>query len=137
MDDRSVVRQYAGVFLEKMLGELNAGQGGDKGAEHVFRNLALFLSPPVAALDGGGVPLARLRDGLAPGVADRFDALSLSGARLAEAVLAEIPYAGASAYDPGRVLVRSAEFDRPSAQVDAIFSSIWAAAPLAAFKAGG
>ena len=78
MDDRLVVRQYAGAFLEKMLGELAAGN--EKGVEHVFRNLGLFLSPPVTALDGGGVPLARLRESLAPGVVERFDALSLKGA---------------------------------------------------------
>eukprot|EP00588_Corethron_pennatum_P006202 CAMPEP_0194296124 /NCGR_PEP_ID=MMETSP0169-20130528/55233_1 /TAXON_ID=218684 /ORGANISM="Corethron pennatum, Strain L29A3" /LENGTH=291 /DNA_ID=CAMNT_0039045497 /DNA_START=36 /DNA_END=911 /DNA_ORIENTATION=- len=136
MDDQAVVRQYAGVFLEKMLGELIAGEGGDKGVEHVFRNLALYLSPPVTAIDGGGVPLVRLRNGLVPGVGDRFEALALNGARLADAILAEIPYAGTSAHDPGRVLIRSAQFDQPSTQVDAIFASIWAAAPLEAFKVG-
>ena len=136
MDDQSVVRQYAGAFLEKMLGELARGEGREKGVEHVYRNLSLFLSPPVAALDGGGVPLVRLRDGLAPGVAGRFDSLSLGGARLADAILSEIPFEGASAHDPGRVLIGSAEFDRPSEQVDAIFASIWAAAPLDTFKAG-
>jgi len=136
MDDQSVVRQYAGVFLEKMLGELAAGEGREKGVEHVFRNLAIFLSPPVTALDGGGFPLARLRDGLAPGVAERFDSLSLNGARLADAILSEIPFKGVSAHDPGRVLIGSAEFDQPSKQVDAIFASIWAVAPLHTFKAG-
>lgn len=135
MDDQAVVRQYAGVFLEKMLGEIIAGDK-KKGAEHVFRNLALFLSPPVTAIDGGGVPLARLRNGLAPGVADRFDALALNGARLADAILAEIPCAGTSAHDPERVLIRSAQFDQPFTQVDAIFASIWATAPLEAFKVG-
>jgi len=89
MDDQSVVRRYAGVFLEKMINELNNdGEGGfeKKGVEHVYRNLSLFLSPPVTALDGGGIPLSRLRDGLDPGIADRFDSLSLNGARLADAI---------------------------------------------------
>ena len=136
MGDQSVVRQYAGAFLEKMLGEL--ATGNEKGVEHVFRNLALFLSPPVTALDGGGVPLVRLRESLAPEVVESFDALSLNGARLADAILSKIPFEGKSAHDPGRVLVASAEFrfDPPSKQVDAIFASIWATAPLEDFKAG-
>jgi hypothetical protein len=144
-DDQSVVRRYAGVFLEKMINELNNnGEGGfdDKGVEHVYRNLSLFLSPPVTALDGGGVPLSRLRDGLDPGIADRFDALSLNGARLADAILSEIPSSkGKSSYDPGRVLIRSREFvdddQQPSKQVDSIFISIWAKTPLETFKVGG
>ena len=146
MDDQSVVRRYAGVFLEKMIHELNNnGEGGfdEKGVEHVYRNLSLFLSPPVTALDGGGIPLSRLRDGLDPGIADRFDSLSLNGARLADAILSEIPSSkGKSSYDPGRVLIRSREFvddndQQPSKQVDSIFISIWAKTPLETFKVGG
>lgn len=140
MDDQSVVRRYAGVFLEKMINELNNGEGSEKGVEHVYRNLSLFLSPPVTALDGGGIPLSRLRDGLDPGIADRFDSLSLNGARLADAILSEIPSKGQSYYDPGRVLIRSREFvddQQPSKQVDSIFISIWAKTPLETFKVGG
>ena len=145
MDDQSVVRRYAGVFLEKMIHELNNnGEGGfeEKGVEHVYRNLSLFLSPPVTALDGGGIPLSRLRDGLDPGIADRFDSLSLNGARLADAILSKIPYKGQSSSDPGRVLIRSREFvdddqQQPSKQVDSIFISIWAKTPLDTFKVGG
>ena len=146
-DDQSVVRRYAGVFLEKMINELNNnGEGGfenEKGVEHVYRNLSLFLSPPVTALDGGGIPLSRLRDGLDPGIADRFDALSLNGARLADAILSEIPSSkGQSSYDPGRVLIRSRgkfvdDDQQPSKQVDSIFISIWAKTPLETFKVGG
>ena len=87
------MRAYVGAFLEKMLGELN--EGHEKGVEHVFRNLALYLSPPVTALDGGGAPLAQLREALPPGCAARFDALGLNGARLADGLLARVPYKGA------------------------------------------
>jgi len=141
MDDQLIVRRYAGVFLEKMIDELNNGEGQEKGVEHVYRNLSLFLSPPVTALDGGGIPLSRLRDGLDPGIADRFDLLSLNGARLADAILAEMSSKGQSSYDPGRILIKSKELvdspQLPSKQVDAIFVSIWAKTPLETFKVGG
>ena len=100
----AVARAYVACFAEKMLGELEAG--GRKPVEHVFRNLALFLSPPVTALDGGGRPLADLRLALPDGGA-AYDALRLDGARLADAVLAALPCEGASPHDPGRVLVRA------------------------------
>jgi len=134
LDDRLVVRQYAGVFLEKMLEELQAGN--EKGVEHIFRNLALFLSPPVTALDGGGVPLSRLRETVNPTVVEQFDGLSLNGARLADVILSKIPFKGKSAYDKDRVLVASKKFRSPSQQVDAIFASIWKTTPLEDFQVG-
>ena len=98
-----VTRMYAAAFLVKMLAEVD---GGDrKPVEHVFRNLALFLSPPVTAIDGGGVPLAELRGRLVPGIAASYDKLGLDGARLADAILECLPYEGRSAYDPHRIIV--------------------------------
>ena len=138
MTDEAVVRAYVGAFLEKMLGELN--EGHEKGVEHVFRNLALYLSPPVTALDGGGAPLAQLRDALPPGCAARFDALGLNGARLADGLLARVPYKGASAHDPGRVMVASADFDgpgAPAAQVDYMLARALEATPLAELAVRG
>ena len=114
-----------------MLAELKAGE--EKGAEHVFRNLALYLSPPVTAFDGSGAPLATLRAALEPGAAEKYDQLGINGARLADAVLAELPYKGASPHDPARVLIGSAEFETPAKHVDAIFSKLFASAPLAHF----
>ena len=128
-DERAVVRAYVGTFLEKMIGELNAGH--EKGVEHVFRNFALYLSPPVTALDGGGSPLAQLREGLPAGCAERFDALGLNGARLADALLSRVPYKGASAHDPARVMVACGDFESPEAQVDFVLGSALEATPLA------
>ena len=124
-EDR-VVRAYVGVFLEKMLAELDGG--GAKGVEHVFRNLALFLSPPVAALDGGGRPLSDLRNALPDG-GKAYDALGLDGARLADALLGALPWRGASAHDPGRVLVAGP--GAPAAQVDRALAAV---GPLGAYK---
>lgn len=155
-DDQMIVRCYAGVFLEKMLEELNTGHN-KKGVEHVYRNLSLFLSPPVTAVDGGGVPLAQLRDALEPRIVARYDALSLNGARLADAILSELPSQGQSLYDPMRILIprststsnASSSHDeqqqqqqqqqlhglhQPSQQVDAIFVSIWSKTSLENFK---
>ena len=124
-EDR-VVRAYVGVFMEKMLAELDGG--GAKGVEHVFRNLALFLSPPVAALDGGGQPLSDLRNALPDG-GEAYDALGLDGARLADALLGALPWRGASAHDPGRVLVAGP--GAPAAQVDRALAAV---GPLGAYK---
>jgi hypothetical protein len=100
---RDVVSTYADAFMVKTLSELDEGE--PKLVEHVFRNLALYLSTPVTALDGAGQPLAALRDDLEPGIAAAYDELCMDGVRLADAILSEMPFNGTSAYDPNRILL--------------------------------
>ena len=126
--------QLAFDLMEKMLTELNA-KGDRKPVEHVFRNLALFLSPPVTALDGGGCPLADLRTGLPDGVAERFDSLQLDGARLADAILETIPQEGRSSYDPGRTLKPTKGLSG-KIQTDRIFSELFSKYSLDDFVKG-
>ena len=131
--DAEIVRIYAGAFIEKMVGELARGER--KSAEHVFRNLSLYLSPPVSALDGGGSPLAALRETLPPGAAARYDKLGVCGARLADALLAEFPHDGASAHDPARALLPPPGAT-PSAQWDTICYGVLAQRPVREFRVG-
>jgi hypothetical protein len=128
---RDVVSTYADASMVKTLRELDEGE--PKLVEHVFRNLALYLSPPVTALDGGGQPLAALRDDLAPGIVAAYDELCLDGARLADLILSAIPFNGTSADDPGRIMVAVSGV-RPEKQMKRIYKKLFRGGELASFK---
>ena len=105
--------------------------------QHAFRffvlQFSLFLSPPITSVDGGGSPLANLQDELPPGVASAYDQLSLSGARLADAILSQIPFKGSSAHDPGRVLIGTPDIS-PALQANRILEDVFEVSPVSTFK---
>jgi hypothetical protein len=80
-----------GNFLEKMLGELNAG--GAKSCAHVYENLSLYLS--------GG--LKEWRAQVSPDCVSAYDLLRLDSPAVAKAVIRLLPHDSA-----GEALVPSA-----------------------------
>lgn len=99
-----------------------------------FHDLALYLSPPVTALDSRGVPLADLRDTLAPEVVASYDQMGLDGARLAEAILSDLPVNGTSSWDPVRVLITEVPRVSQEEQMDALFDRLFSSTPLRDFQ---